>query len=58
MTITIVSQKRVHWWSTLQVCQRGGWVLFSETMILAEAYVLAVTVTVVQMEQSRSVHPW
>ena len=26
---TIVSQKSAHGWSTLQVCQRGGWALFS-----------------------------
>ena len=38
MTITVVSQKSVHGWNTLQVCQRGGWVLLCETMALAEAY--------------------
>ena len=26
--ITVVSRKRAHGWSTLQVCQRGGWALF------------------------------
>ena len=26
--ITIISQKRAHGWSALQVCKRGGWLLF------------------------------
>ena len=25
---TVVLQKSAHWWSTLQVCQRGWWAIF------------------------------